>query len=107
MSVHREWIHWLVWEKIRLRVSIKLDHGSVDDFVVQLEIFDDDWTPVVRYNYAHGMPHRDMYHKTKTKTKELLYIDDLNELVSFAEQDLKQHWRRYLNESGYYENLDG
>ena len=48
-----------------LRVWFEIEHGLVISFVVQLEcifVGRDRWTPVVRYDTAHGFAHRDEMH---------------------------------------------
>ena len=43
-----------------LRVHFDVEHGEVLVFVVQLEcLFSGKWTPVIRYDTAHGFAHRD------------------------------------------------
>ncbi|MCK6568124.1 MAG: hypothetical protein HUU12_15115 [Anaerolineales bacterium] len=46
-----------------LRVRFETDHGQILRFIVQLECLfseDGEWTPVVRYDTAHGYAHRDV-----------------------------------------------
>jgi hypothetical protein len=43
-----------------IRVRYSHEHGRVVAFMVQLECWvEGDWKPVVRYDTAHGWPHRD------------------------------------------------
>ncbi len=61
-----------------LRVQFEVDSGQVLKFVVQLEcrFGDKTWTPVIRYDTAHGFAHCDKLHpyesaiKTKMETKD-------------------------------------
>lgn len=40
------------------RVRFELDRNRVIEFVVQLEcLLNDQWTPIVRYDTAHGFAH--------------------------------------------------
>jgi len=72
------------------------------DFVVQLEHkMNDDWKEIVRYNYAHGFPHRDLILSNGSKRKERIHGEDLNEVFNFAVEDIKMNWERYLREAGY------
>ena len=46
----------------RLRLKIVTVKGKVADIVVQYESFiDDKWTPIVRYDCAHGFSRRDAF----------------------------------------------
>ena len=49
-----------------LRVMFESERGQILRFVVQLEcqfVEDGKWTPVVRYDTAHGYAHRDIMHR--------------------------------------------
>lgn len=49
--------------QVRFRVDTR--RGRVTGFVVQLELeVGDRWYPVVRYDSAHGQPHRDLLDAT-------------------------------------------
>ena len=54
----KEWFEWYVWDKVRVRIRIEKVKGKIIDILIQLEIFDKKWHEVIRYNYAHGKPHR-------------------------------------------------
>jgi hypothetical protein len=46
-----------------LRYRFSTNRGRVTVFTVQLEVYDvnaSEWRPVVRYDNAHGAPHRDI-----------------------------------------------
>ncbi len=52
--------------KNRLQVWMKIEKGLMADFLVQLEHgTGDEWKQIVRYNYAHGFPHRDVKETNK------------------------------------------
>lgn len=90
--------------KNRLRVWIEIEKGSVIDFLVQLEHKTDDaWKQVVRYNYAHGFPHRDLILSNGTKEKEGINETELGKVVIFATKDIKDNWEDYVREAGYEE----
>ncbi len=86
-----------------LRIRISIDRGEVTKFVVQLEytIGGDTWSPVVRYDSAHGRPHRDILDPSgETVTKE--WLDELlahdvsmAEGLTYGQDDLKRNWRAY------------
>jgi len=86
-----------------LRIRINIDRGKVTRFVVQLEytIEDDAWLPVVRYDSAHGRPHRDILDPSGETVKkewldELLGRDvSMAEGLNYGQDDLKRNWRIY------------
>ncbi len=86
-----------------LRVRINIDRGEVTRFVVQLEYNteSDTWLPVVRYDSAHGRPHRDILDPSGETVKkewldELLGRDvSMAEGLNYGQEDLKQNWPFY------------
>ncbi|MDI6708913.1 MAG: hypothetical protein QME47_07520 [Candidatus Thermoplasmatota archaeon] len=101
--MRKEWLEWYVWNKIRMRVIIERERNKITDFVVQLEINDNGWKEAVRYNFAHGKPHRDLIHKDGKKEKVWLGDKELAEILTYAEIDIKTNWKRYLKECGWLE----
>ena len=91
---------------VRIRVGVRLVKNKVVGMVVQLEILLDDWTPVVRYDYAHGIPHRDLMFSDGKKWKEEIEEADLNRALSFAVKDLKLNWEKYLRRHGYEKEIE-
>ena len=108
---------------VRIRVGVRLVKNKVVGMVVQLEILLDDWTPVVRYDYAHGIPHRDLMFSDGEKRKEEVEESDLNRALSdkcgcatsspmlgralsFAVKDLKLNWEKYLRRHGYEKEIE-
>lgn len=85
----------------RLRVLLEIKAGKVTDLVIQLEVLINKWVPIVRYNYAHGYPHRDLILADGSKIKELLEEDDLGKIATEAIRDIKKNWLRYLRRCGY------
>ena len=80
----------------RLRLIIRTKKGKVIDIVVQYETqIKEHWKPVVRYDCAHGFFHRDVISPDGSKEKKALAISDLETALSYAEQDLKDHWEFY------------
>jgi len=80
----------------RLRVRATKVRGRIVSFVVQYEAFiQDRWRAVVRYDTAHGFAHRDLYNARGRSMKIHLFVRDYNQALSFAELDLKAHWRIY------------
>ena len=88
--------------KNRIRVNLDIIKGKVKDLVVQFEtFFNNKWQAVVRYNYSHGFPHRDLIFYKGKKIKEEIHIEDLSALVNIAIDDIKQNWKSYLRRCGY------
>lgn len=64
--------------------------------MVQLECqFEQEWIPVVRYDTAHGFAHCDRLHPYQTALKTSMVMQDYNEALTFALQDLTDHWQEY------------
>ena len=81
-------------EKLRLR--IKTHNGKVVDIVVQYESFiNGKWTPIVRYDCAHGFFHRDLLYPKEQKEKQSINITSLENALNYAEQDIKDRWGFY------------
>lgn len=65
-------------------------------FRVQLEtLVGKDWMPVVRYDTAHGFAHRDLLDRRGQIVKTPLFNQELNDALTFAENDLKTNWKFY------------
>ena len=65
-------------------------------FRVQLEtFFGMEWLPVVRYDTAHGFAHRDVMKPHGQVAKTPLFNQNLNDALTFAENDLKTNWTSY------------
>ena len=80
----------------RLRVSIVIEKSKVTDVVIQYETrIKDKWHTVVRYDCAHGFFHRDLLSMKGDKTKQPISITNLNDALTYAEQDLKDRWDWY------------
>lgn len=81
-----------------IRVRFNIERGRVTDFTAQLECWiEGRWRPVVRYDSAHGQPHRD----TLDWNGGVLAKDwmpptiSLNQALTDAEQDLRTHAATY------------
>ncbi len=80
----------------RLRVQIQTERGQVIDFVVQLESFiHNRWQVIVRYNCAHGTPHKDTLHPDGAQDKEWFYHETPSEVLNRAIEDIKRNYHRY------------
>ena len=73
-----------------LRVMFESERGQILRFVVQLEsqfVEDGKWTPVVRYDTAHGYAHRDIIHPTEKEEKTEMSVQDYNDALTIAMDD--------------------
>ena len=67
---------------------------SVTRFVVQLELcVGDVWRPILRFDTAHSFAHRDTIHADGRVEKTALPVQDFNEALTLAEEELRQTWR--------------
>lgn len=74
-------------------------HGKIVEFRIQYEAFiAGRWYPVVRYDSAHGEPHRDTLHPHAEQTREM-YPDYTNiEVLTIGQRDIMENWPRYRAE---------
>jgi hypothetical protein len=80
----------------KLRIRIHTNKGQVLDVVVQYEsLINRKWTPIIRYDCAHGFFHRDELYSKGLKEKQVISITSLKDAVSYAEQDIKDRWEFY------------
>ena len=65
-------------------------------FAIQLEVkIGDSWHAVVRFDTAHGFAHKDQMHYGGRKEKYPLLVETLNQALTLAEEDLRDHWASY------------
>ena len=80
----------------RIRMKISVDKGKVVDIMVQYETsIKNKWTPVIRYDCAHGFFHRDVLSPQGDKEKQTIAIENLDHALQYAEQDIKDRWKFY------------
>ena len=80
----------------RLWVRLKIEKGELIDVVYQYEtLIENNWTPIVRYDCAHGFFHRDVLKPNGDTEKKEIVIDNLKSASKYAEQDLKDRWEWY------------
>ena len=95
-SMRRVEFRRLLDEHNALRVRFEIDSGQVVYFVAQIETqFGVDWTPVMRYDTAHGYAHCDVLHPHKLAAKVRLPHTNSNEALTWALQDLQTNWQQY------------
>jgi hypothetical protein len=80
----------------RLRVYAALERGKAHYFRVQYEAFiGGEWTPLVRYDTAHGFAHRDLLHPDGTQEKLPMLVTPYAKAFTAAICDLKRFWTVY------------
>jgi hypothetical protein len=80
----------------RMRVRLTIEKGKLTDIVFQYEtLLEKKWTPIVRYDCAHGFFHRDVMKPNGEKVKTVIPFSGLRESSIFAEQDIKDKWEFY------------
>lgn len=85
-------------EENLLRMRFTVDKGVVTRFAVQLECrfsHTTRWTPVIRFDAAHGFAHCDRLHPYKPATKIEMGLQDYNQALNAAMTDLTENWLRY------------
>lgn len=77
--------HWHVW-----------DRGKVTEFVIQYEAFiNGQWQPILRYDSAHGLPHRDLLHPDGSQVKEFYPNYSNAEIMTIGQRDIIENWPNY------------
>ncbi len=90
-----------------LRVMFETERGQILRFVVQLEcqfVEDGEWIPVVRYDTAHRYAHRDIMHPTKKEEKTEMSVQNYNDVLTIAMNDVVE--KRYEYRRRYEEWLN-
>jgi len=83
--------------RARKRHSHETVGGTVIAFVAQLEVFiDGRWSPVVRYDSAHGYSHVDRFNRSGGSRKERLSCS-FAEALTTADEDILENWEAYRN----------
>lgn len=98
MDKKTEFVKWLT-DTSRIRHYHTQFKNQVLEFVVQLETkVKNKWYPVVRYDTKHGFAHKDIIHFAGTTEKFNLGMSNYNIGMTFAEQDLKSNWEKYIEQ---------
>ena len=61
---------------------------------VEVEVEDGSWKPVVRYDCAHGIAHRDRYNLGGEQDKQEIPLS-YAESLDFADKDINDNWDNY------------
>lgn len=69
---------------------------KIVEFRIQLEIFvDKEWYAVVRYDTAHGKPHRDILHPNGEQTKDWFEGYSVEDVLTIGQKDIMDNWLAY------------
>jgi hypothetical protein len=80
----------------RFRYYHNLERGKISRFRVQYEaLIGGEWRAIVRYDTAHGRPHKDLLHPDGTQDKHEFYGYCREEVLTLGERDIKANWKRY------------
>lgn len=97
--VEKQYIAFLESSPVdRIRCAFETKNGKVTRLkVVQYETYrHGEWTPVVRYDTAHGFFHRDVYvFGGKKHFKENISSPSLEAALNFAIDDIHLNWRKH------------
>jgi hypothetical protein len=70
--------------------------GEIVEFRIQYEAFIAGyWHPIVRYDSAHGQPHRDVLHLDNSETKEWYPGYRNADVLSIGQRDIMANWPGY------------
>ena len=70
--------------------------NQITEFRIQYEAFiGGGWHPIVRYDTAHGKPHRDFLHPDGTETKEWFKPYSNAEILTIGQRDIVENWQSY------------
>lgn len=80
----------------RYRHSHTWEGSIITSFVIQYEAkIDGEWRAIVRYDTAHGYPHRDILHPDGTTTKEEFPYYTSAEVMTWGQNDIRKNWQDY------------
>ena len=80
----------------RYRLYCRTERDLVVVFRVQYEAFiQGEWRPIVRYDAAHGFPHRDLLHPREATEKKEFPGRSNAEILTLGQEDIKRNWRTY------------
>lgn len=81
--------------KDKTEVILHTEGGRIAKFAVQYLALFERWTPIVRYDTAHGSPHRDVLHLDGSKDTLPLRRYDLEGAFELALSDIENNWLAY------------
>jgi hypothetical protein len=72
------------------------DGKEIVEFRIQLEILvDGEWYAVVRYDTAHGKPHRDILRPNGEQTKDWFEGYSVADVLTIGQSDIMENWASY------------
>lgn len=72
------------------------EKGQVTIFRVQYEAYiDSEWRAVLRYDTAHGFPHRDLLHPHHPEDKTAFPNRSNAEILTLGQEDIKRNWKAH------------
>ena len=70
--------------------------NQIVEFRIQFEaLIRGKWYPIVRYDNAHGNPHRDLIHPDGSETKDWFNLYTLAEVLTIGQRDIMDNWPAY------------
>lgn len=60
-----------------------------------LKSIDEEWYPVVRYDTAHGKPHRDILRPNGEQTKDWFEGYSVEDVLTIGQKDIMDNWPAY------------
>lgn len=93
----KDYVYFLTARQLdRFRYYHYSQRGRIIRFLVQYEAFiDEKWHPIIRYDTAHGRPHKDILHPDGSQEKVEFYGYNREEVLSMGVEDIKENWRTY------------
>lgn len=72
------------------------DGKEIVEFRIQLEVLvSGEWYPVVRYDTAHGKPHRDILRPNGDQTKDWFEGYSVTDVLTIGQKDIMENWTTY------------
>jgi hypothetical protein len=82
--------------KNRYRHFHTWEDNRIVEFRIQFEAFiGSEWFPIVRYDTAHGKPHRDVMRPDGSETKEWFETYSKAEVLTLGQRDIMENWPYY------------
>ncbi len=93
----KEYLFYLSPERLdRFRYYHVLEAGRVVRFSIEYEaLIGGKWRAVVRYDTAHGRPHKDLLHPHKREAKQEFAGYSIADVLTVGERDIKANWQKY------------
>ena len=76
-------------------VSSFSPHGEGTSYALYEAYINGEWRAIIRYDTAHGFPHKDIIHPNGTVTKETFPGFSKAEVLTLGQKDIRRNWKRY------------